>query len=170
MKFIPKKVRDQVTKFRKKVEGHLMDAVEVLTHNDWANTKAEALHTINTIFNRNEGGTSSHPLGRVSRKFREAEIEMMSDIWLPQEDREEIAIAGKQFYSSGVTRGSRLKSGSVSVLPSDLSPAATEEEAIQLVRSRKYKWVTKNGIICLDSIEEPTELRVIGDAVSVDRL
>lgn len=171
MKFTPKKVRDQAIKFRKKVEGHLMDVVEILTRNDRDNIKVEALHAINQMFNRNEGDMAFRPLGRMSRKFLEVEIETMSDIWLPQEDREEMAIAENHFRrnpSSGVSRGSRMNSSFP--LPVDPAPATTAEEAIKLVQSGKYKWVTKNGIMCLASTEERPKLRVIGEAVSVTRL
>lgn len=168
MNLIPKKVRDQAKKFRRKVEGHLLDVVEVLTSNDWTTTKVEVLHAINKMFDRNHGEYSFRSSGRMSQKIREVEIETMSDIWLPQEDRAEMADAEQHFHRSSVSRGSRMHADSA--LPVDPTPALTAEEAIKLVQSGKYKWVTRNGVMCLDSTTERPKLRVIGQAISVDRL
>jgi hypothetical protein len=167
MKFIPKKVRDQVANFRGKVEGPLVNVVQAVIRKDWVNTKIEALHAINTVFNRNEGDNT---FGRV-RGFRKFEIEALSSIWFSKEEQDEMMLAVRHFQRTllGPTRGSRMKAGTA--LQVNLSPAATEEEAIQLVRSRKYKWITKNGIMCLAPIEEPDGLmRVVGGPLSVDRL
>ena len=161
---LPKKIQDGIAKIRGKVLDQALIVAKSLVHKDWETTKAEALHAINTMFNRNAGN-----VGRFDGVFQSTEIDTLSDIWMPREEREEMAVAEKHFgASSTVTRGSRMTAASA--LPVDPAPATTTEEAIGLVNSGNYKWVIKNGVLCLASTAEAPKLRVIGKAVSVTRL
>lgn len=165
----------KVQKLRRCVSEQVGPLVNGLKNRDFGAIAVEILHAINNVVYDSDqldvhpkrwGG---RPTGSLFKLFHNAETKILSSLWISKEDQEDMSFAGNYFHRKAtVTRGSRMVGSSA--LPVDLTPVTTMEEAIKLVQSGEYKWVTKNGIMCLASIEERPNPRVIGSPISVTRL